>query len=199
MKKLSILIALCMLLTVGGVYATWIYSEGQIDTQFKGFSSGMGGIDHEGNSGLYEFTLNGLSFTVEPNTQKDKITTIVWAENGTMTLTFTPKGDITDAMLAKALNATLTVEFAAADVAGGTYDNQTIFTINPDYKIELTADDWQEQTSENGTYYTYTITKDTMADSISVGSFHLPTEDEYHAFSTAMQSVKFAVRVTPAA
>ena len=27
MKKLSLLIALCMLISIGGVYATWVYSE----------------------------------------------------------------------------------------------------------------------------------------------------------------------------
>ena len=113
MKKLSLLIALCMLLTVGGVYATWIYSGNQISAQTEPFVSKMGGLDYTGNSGSYAFTENSLDFAVEPNNQDDKITTIAWG-TGSVTLVFTPQKDINDAMLAKALSATLTVEFASA-------------------------------------------------------------------------------------
>ena len=112
MKKLSLLIALCILLTIGGVYATWIYSGNQIDAQTTPFVSKMGGLDHEGNSGSYTFIENSLEFSVEPDAQDTKITTIVWTE-GTVKLVFTPKGDINDTMLANALNATITVELAS--------------------------------------------------------------------------------------
>jgi hypothetical protein len=154
----------------------------------------MGGIDYDGNSGLYEFTNNSLNFAVEPDSQDTKITTIAWG-TGSMTLVFTPKGDITDDMLAKALNATITVELASA--TAGTYNGTTVYTIDPDFAVELTEANW---TSHNdGAYYTYTITAATVEDAISIGEFHLPTEDEYEEFKTAIQDVKFRVKVAPAA
>jgi hypothetical protein len=194
MKKFSILIALCILLTVGGVYATWIYSGTQIDAQTEPFVSQMGGIEYDGNSGLYEFTNNSLNFAVEPDSQDTKITTIAWG-TGSMTLVFTPKGDITDEMLAKALNATITVELASA--TAGTYNGDTVYTIDPNFAVVLTEGDWTEY--DDGAYYTYTITADTVEDAISIGNFHLPTEDEYKEFKTAIQDVKFRVKVAPAA
>ena len=194
MKKLSLLIALCMLLTIGGVYATWIYSGNLIDTQTEPFVSKMGGLDHTGNSGSYSFTANSLDFAVEPDSQDTKITTIVWGA-GSMTLVFTPKGDINDAMLAKALTATLTVEQASSTL--GEYDDTDVYTIAENFKVSLTSENW---TSHNdGEYYTYTITAATIKDAISIGQFHLPTEDEYVAFKAVIQDVKFRVRVTPAA
>ena len=194
MKKFSILIALCVLLTVGGVYATWIYSGNQIDAQTEPFVSKMGGLDHEGNSGSYTFTNNSLDFAVEPDTQETKITTIVWG-TGSMQLVLTPKTDINDAMLQKALNATITVELASS--TAGEYKGETVYTIDPDFAVTLTADDW---TSHNdGEYFTYTITADTIKDAISIGSFHLPSEDDYTEFKSVIQDVKFRVKVSPAA
>ena len=194
MKKVSLLITLCMLLIVGGVYATWIYSGNQVDAQTEPFVSKMGALDHEGNSGSYTFIENSLDFAVEPDTQDTKITTIVWG-TGSMTLVFTPKGDISDAMLAKALGATLTVELASSTY--GEYNGTSVYSIDPDFAVTLTAGDW---TSHNdGEYYTYTITADTIKDAISIGSFHLPSEDDYAAFKTVIQDVKFRVKVTPAA
>lgn len=194
MKKLSLLIALCILLTIGGVYATWIYSGNQIDAQTTPFVSKMGGLDHEGNSGSYTFIENSLEFSVEPDSQDTKITTIVWNE-GTIKLVFTPKGDINDTMLANALNATITVELASS--TAGEYQGSTIYTIDPSFAVALTETDWTEH--NDGEYYTYTITADTIRDAISIGSFHLPSEDDYTEFKTAIQDVKFRVKVTPAA
>ena len=194
MKKLSLLIALCMLLTIGGVYATWIYSGNQIDAQTTPFVSKMGGLDHEGNSGSYTFVDNSLEFAVEPDTQDTKITTIVWSA-GTVQLVFTPKGDINDTMLEKALSATLTVELASS--SAGEYKGQTIYTVDSNFKVELTSASW---TSHNdGEYYTYTINAATVENAITIGEFHLPSEDDYNEFKTAIQDVKFRVKVSPAA
>lgn len=194
MKKFSILIALCVLLTVGGVYATWIYSGNQIDAQTEPFVSKMGGLDHEGTSGSYTFINNSLDFAVEPDAQDTKITTIAWGA-GSMQLVLTPKTDINDAMLQKALNATITVELASS--TAGEYKGETVYTIDPDFAVTLTAGDW---TSHNdGEYYTYTITADTIKDAISIGSFHLPSEDDYTEFKSVIQDVKFRVKVSPAA
>ena len=192
MKKLSLLIALCMLLTIGGVYATWVYSGSQIDPQTEPFVSKMGTLDHEGNAGLYTFSDNSIDFSVEPDDQATKITTIVWG-TGTITLTFTAKGDISDENLTKALNATLTVEQASATL--GTYNSSTIYTVNA-FSIVLDSSDW---TDVGGGVYTYTINASDLNGSISIGSFHLPTEDEYTDFKAAIQDVKFRVKVTPAA
>ena len=112
-----------------------------------------------------------------------------------MQLVLTPKTDINDAMLQKALNATITVELASS--TAGEYKGETVYTIDPNFAVTLTAGDW---TSHNdGEYYTYTITAETIEDAISIGSFHLPSEDDYTEFKSVIQDVKFRVKVSPAA
>ena len=194
MKKLSLLIVLCMLLTIGGVYATWIYSGNSIDSQTTPFVSKMGALGHEGTSGSYTFDQNTLEFAVEPTTQDAKITKIEW-NNGSIQLIFTPSSDITDAMLTKALNATITVELASS--TAGTFRGDTIYSVDSTHAVALTADDWTSH--NNGEYYTYTITASDIADAISIGEFHLPSEDDYNEFYTAIQDVKFRVKVSPTA
>jgi hypothetical protein len=98
-------------------------------------------------------------------------------------------------MLAKALNATITIELASS--TAGTYNGTTVYTINPDFAIELTEADWTSHNS--GEYYTYTITATEVEDAISIGAFHLPTQDEYEEFKAVIQDVKFRVKVAPAA
>ena len=196
MKKISILIALCMLLTVGGVYATWIYSGNQLASQTEPFVSKMGVLGYEGTSGSYTFTHNDLDFAVEPDDQQTKNTTIAWG-SGSMTLVFTPKKDISDVALANALNATLTVEISSS--SAGVYNEETVFSVDPGFKVVLNTEEnaWVETTNENGTYYTYTITADTIKGAISIGNFSLPTEDDYNDFKAAINDVTFRVKVTP--
>ena len=197
MKKFSLLIALCLILTIGGVYAAWIYSGTGLGAQTEPFVSKMGILDHDGDAGTYTFTNNSLDFSIEPNNQQEKITTLVWGE-GSMTLVFTPKVDISDTALENALTATITIEQASATL--GSYNGETIYTVNSDFKIVLTENSWtpHDNNADGVTdYYTYTITKANVEGSVSVGQFHLPTEDDYNEFKTAIQDVKFRVKVTP--
>lgn len=198
MKKLSLLVALALLVTVGGVYATWTYSGHSIDPQTEPFVSKMGALDHEGNSGAYSFSNNSLDFSVEPDDQMTKNTTIRWG-TGTITLTFTPKGDITPDALNKALTAVVTVEQASSSL--GEYDDTVIYDINEAFEIVHTPSHWTGHGTPNTAgvydYYTHTIEASNLESAISIGSFQLPTEVEYEAFKTAIQDVKFRVRVVP--
>ncbi len=197
MKKFSLLIVLCMLLTIGGVYATWIYSGNQVDPQTQPFISQMGDIDHEGNAGSYSFTNDGLGFAVEPTTQEEKVTSIVWNDKSVI-LTFTPKLDISDAALEDALNATIVVELAS-DTAG-TYQERTIYTIKQDFAITLNQGSWQGHDTNDDNimeYYTFVINKTNISESIEIYPFELPTEDDYADFKAIIQNVKFRLKVTP--
>ena len=199
MKKISLLIALCMLLTVGGVYATWIYSGTSLDVQTESFISALGGLQHEGSSGLYSFTNNTLKFAVEPDNQQDKNATIVWDETTSITVVFTPHGDISTQGLATALNATFTIISNTL----GTYNGADIYSINPDFAIVVTPDNWTGYGAQNadGVYesYTYTITATALkeANPISIADISLPTEDDYNDFNAANGNVKFKIQVSP--
>ena len=110
-----------------------------------------------------------------------------------MILTFDAPDDITETALDKALRATITVELISD--TPGVYDGRNIYTVNPDFYVTLSPDDW---TNNYDTTYTYVIDKNVLYGSIAIGQFHLSTKDEYELFKEEIQQVKFRVKVTPA-
>lgn len=194
MKKLSVLVALILCVTVGGVYAAWIYSGSTINAQTEPFVNKMGELRTEGEAGSYHFSENTIDFAIEPNNQDDKRTTLVWG-TGKVTLTFEAAGDITDADLAKALNASVVV--VSENIASGMYEETQIYTIVDGKKIQLTESSWQHTDGTN--IWTVTINASELEGFVTVADYHLPTADEYSAFVTAHGNVKFKLQVTPAA
>ena len=198
MKKFSLIIALCLMLTIGGVYATWIYSGNQVEPQTQQFVGQMGGMDHEGNAGSYTFINEGLEFAVEPNTQEAKETTIVWNDKS-LVLNFTPKSDISDAAKEAALNATIIVEIISENA--GIYNGQTVYSIAPDFKITLDESKWTPVDTDADDvvdHYSFVIDKSNIEGSILIEKIALPSEDDYVLFKEAIKNVKFRVRVTGA-
>ena len=66
-KKLSLLIALCMIVTVGGVYAQWVYSDSQAsaNTATRALTPGMQiAINESSSSGYFETHMRTLSITI---------------------------------------------------------------------------------------------------------------------------------------
>ena len=192
LKKINILIALCTILTICGVYATWIYTNSMVNEHEEPIVIKMSGLEYSESSGLYAFSNNTLDFAIEPSSQDDRITTLVWG-NGSMILTFDAPDDITETALDKALRATITVELISD--TPGVYDGRNIYTVNPDFYVTLSPDDW---TNNYDTTYTYVIDKNVLYGSIAIGQFHLSTKDEYELFNEELQLVKFRVKFTPA-
>ena len=50
-KKLSMLAALALCTTIGGVYAAWIYSTDSIPSGYGVSNLAIAGVDYEGNAG----------------------------------------------------------------------------------------------------------------------------------------------------
>lgn len=54
MKKLSIVVALCLCLTVSGVYATWIFTENSdVADQHEHINFGLTDVQYSGSYGEY--------------------------------------------------------------------------------------------------------------------------------------------------
>lgn len=197
MKKLSLLIALCMLISIGGVYAVWTYPGETMESQTEPFVSKMGDIGHTGSAGSYTFSGNSIDFSIEPkdNNQETKLTSIVWGA-GQVTLTFVANDNISADAKHAALNATISIVNTSATL--GEYDSQAIYTLDSTKVITLTEGSWN--TSDNQTY-TCTITAEMLKDleAISITEFALLSQDDYDLFKTANAAVRFAIKVTPGA
>lgn len=195
MKKLSLLIALCMLISIGGVYAVWTYPGETMESQTEPFVSKMGDIGHTGSAGSYTFSGNSIDFSIEPNNQDEKITSIVWGA-GQVTLTFVADANISDDAKSAALNATISIVNTSATL--GEYDSQAIYTLDSTKVITLNESSWTKVDNQT---YTYTITAQTLEGlgAISINPFSLPSQDDYDDFKTANAAVRFAIKVTPGA
>ncbi len=66
MKKLSLLMALAMIITIGGVYANWTYNEGIIQDRPHGhFTVSMGEVTHATRKGELKLDTTGVKITFE--------------------------------------------------------------------------------------------------------------------------------------
>ena len=198
MKKLTLLVALLLCVTIGGVYATWIFAGDTILPQTDPFTNKMDDVDTETSAGSYHFVNNSIAIVVEPNNNTDHMTQIRW--EGSVTLQFRANTTISDAPLAKALSAAITIE--AVDIASATYDDgegagaRQIYTLNDTFVIQLDESKWTPDASDEY-LYTYTINAADLAGAVTMDSFHLQNYDAYKAFKTAQDVVKFKFRVKP--
>lgn len=189
MKKLSILVALIVCVTIGGVYATWTYAGTEVASQQDPIINKMGEVTFSGAAGAYHVENNTLAFIVEPkeNTYDAQLTT-----SGSATIRFTPDATISDAALEDALNATITV--VGTDLAAAKYEETQIYTLNESFKITLDKTKW----TMVGNDYTYTLAASELKDSVEIGTFNLPSHDHYVAFQEVQKAAVFRINVAAA-
>ena len=193
MKKLTVLVALLLCITIGGVYATWIFAGDNIMSQTDPFVNKMGDVDTSTSAGSYHFVNNTINLIVEPESVDSYKADITWS--GEATLQFAANDTISAGPLNKALNAIITIE--AIDIDLATYNGNKIYTLNNSFKIQLSEDSWAYDNATNT--YSYKITAAALADAVSIGDFSIDNYDKYKEFKLAQDVVKFKFRVNPAA
>ena len=120
MKKLSLLIALCMLISIGGVYASWIYpGEGTSDNRNIPINVSLPTEELGGAAGVYTVEENTL--TVEIVNGGDYVPEL--SATGHILIKFTPTSGISDAALADALNGAMIFHAEYVDNAVLTQEN----------------------------------------------------------------------------
>lgn len=193
MKKLTVLVALLLCITIGGVYATWIFAGDTIMSQTDPFVNKMGDVDTSTSAGSYHFVNNTVNLVVEPENADSYDAVITWS--GEVTLQFAANDTISAEPLSRALNATITIE--AVDIDLAKYEGEQIYTLNNSFKIQLSEGSWTHDDATNT--YSYKITADALEDAVSIGDFSIDNYDKYKAFKLAQDVVKFKFRVNPAA
>lgn len=189
MKKLSILVALIVCVTIGGVYATWTYAGTEVAPQQDPVINKMGEVTFSGAAGAYHVENNTLAFIVEPkgNTFDAELTT-----SGSAVIRFTPDATISDAALEDALNATITV--VGTDLEAATYGGQKIYTLDDTFKITLDEAKW----TKDGNDYTYTLEATALKNAVAIGAFNLPSHDDYVDFQKVQKAAVFRINITAA-
>ena len=192
MKKLSILVALILCVTIGGVYATWTYPGTSVAEYKIPLTHQMAGVEFTGSAGVYQVKTNTLAYTIDQTAADDY--TPVMSLTGEVSFTFTAHENISAAALKAAKTATVTVY--TEDLALATYDSKAIFTVDPNFSLTLDENAW----TQDGNVYTYTISAADLAGAVTLNNgFYLDTHDEYTAFQNAQMKAIFRLNVKAAA
>ncbi len=186
MKKLSVLIALALVLTIGGAYAAWSYSTG-LPTDKTATGTLTMGTKVEDNSTPYgTYAVSSVpTITVEPASTTDYTTTLDPSEE-VFTVTFTPDADAPDTVKANALATQVVVTVTAA----GSYNSNPMIAAATDNRIDLT---WSE--NDDGSF-TATVTAAQIANCLDLTENVLPNPEAYNAYNTALAAVKITLTVT---
>ena len=205
MKKISLLIALCMLLTIGGVYATWSYvGSTDIIDAFAESKVTIADAVIEGTYGIYKIDSN-LVLTVDQANDNHEATLVFGSNNDQpvyLTVTFTPSVNAPKAIKDNAIESELyfgvTTSMQYKMDADGNYSESGtpvdifIFKNPGNGKLDNTFT-WTK--NDDGTF-TYTLNADALKEQISLSqTFVLDIKAEHDAFRSALAG-NIVARVT---
>ena len=176
MKKLSLLIALCMLLSIGGVYANWVYNEGLAGEAHDHVGSfGLSSATNSGSKGSLVVDASGASMTIDPygDTYNAELNF-----GGTITVTFVPDEDWLEGHANQQ-------KFWVVWALGTTNENPMAYEVPTDAgnvklftKFDTTTQKYLELTRSGDTFIG-TIQANELADLIQLNSFSLSTYSMY--------------------
>jgi hypothetical protein len=205
MKKLSVLIALMLCITIGGVYATWTYSlTDDIADAFAESKVTIADAEFVGSNGVYKITSN-LVLTVD-QANDDHETELVFSSNDAnaihLTVTFTPAANAPKAVKDNAVLSEL--YFDTTTPMTYNIDNEGNYKVDgtPTPIIKLTNaknDRFEENitwTKQNDGTFTYSLNEDQLKDQIQLSqTFVLDIKAEHDAFRAALNG-NIVARVT---
>lgn len=185
MKKISLLIALVLCLTISGVYATWVYSQSDDVADITGAKAiTMTEATFTGTYGTYSVDTSKLSMQVDPKDGTAHVTSLVIA--GDLTITFTPNTYAPDDV--KNNGVASTFAFSLSNSAWN-YDNQSIMTVDTN-KHNIS---WVK--GNNG-IFTYTISAEAIADYLTLTEFSLDTKADYDAYDKVLTNGQVVITVS---
>ncbi len=182
MKKLSVLVALMLIITVGGVYATWNYAyvTGNVDSVSRPITvklddKVMSGEDSSTDKGTISITSNNVSLVID---QDKPSYDAKWVTNGgKITGTFTPDDNATDDVK----NNGIPLQFT---LSGTNLPSELTINYAP---VNISYDDND---------FNWTITAEQIANAISLARVNLPTVEAYNAFADALDNAEFTITIS---
>ncbi len=225
MKKISILIALALIVTIGGVYATWNYQEqNAVNTDVQYFTANMDAYISQGNEkGNIRLLKNDMKITINDdyngNTQVgeneagDYIPEL--EVTGYMIFVFAPFNKAAADVIANGVNLEFMLELSNAM----TYNGKNIFNVDGSHTIIYSTDtldqtnklikvDKNDNLERLNTTYGLSLTESDdgkflaiinpadISEKISfTEDFHLTTLAAYHEFEEALGKGNFKITI----
>ena len=207
MRKLSLLIALCMLLTIGGVYAAWTYTNETIPTQIAEYDLFLTEDQTVGNYGVFEVkTSADFAMTIDPDpnvADNNHPTMLIIA--GDITIYFTPDENAPQNIVkngpATEFFFELTNNNWKFNDGDGEEDIVTLVKDSPNATHSINPTGTGEHTwtydEATGKFY-YVISNDEVVKHIQLTDFVLDTRSDYLAFKSALSNGRIKLTVQDA-
>ena len=180
-KMLSLIVCLALCLTLGGVYATWVYSQtNDVADQHQHLTLKLTEAQFSGGYGEYHLDFDNLKIEIDPVTDGSheaalKIT-------GDIILTFEPNKYAPTEVKTGAVETTWNFG-TSIDQTTWTYNGQQIFDVDTT-PTTITSAEWGSP-DENGVF-TYVIPASTIAQKIQLANtIVLDTKSDYDTFAGA--------------
>lgn len=185
MKRLSILIALVLCVTIGGVYATWVYSQSDDVADITGAKAiSMTEATFTGTYGTYHVDTSGLSLTVDPKEGTTHTTAL--KISGNLVVTFTPNTYAPVEVKENGVPSTFAFSLSNADWK---YDGTNLITVD----TALHNITW---TPDGSGAFTYTISAAQLANYITLTEYTLDTKADYDAYDAALTNGQIIISIS---
>ena len=203
MRKISTIIALALIVTIGGVYAAWSYSQGAAAGSEITREINMAQVNTSGNKGTITATPSNFAFLVDDIGEKDYVAALTGT--GELTVNFTPNAGSDAALATNGIKmiATVTVKYTgttAPTYTGVDASGQTV-TVVP---VQSKANNTIVLTGE-GTALTATLTAEQILGAIdfcydttanTTVNLKLPTKASNDAFHNVLKNYTIVINIT---
>ena len=188
MKKLTLLLALIVCVTVGSVYAAWICTGSTVSTADRTLSHGMATATTDGDIGTLKVVHNDIDIKIDQTAVGDYRANLVIT--GSIQVSFTPNDGapadaVNNAVPADAVNNAVPAQIAlyAKNTDTNLYEGSPIYVVNGG-PVDLS---WEKQA--DGTFLA-TVDAATIDSMLDLGAeFVLETHAKWQAFHDLEENV----------
>lgn len=186
MKKLSLLVAMILCITIGGVYATWTYTQNtDVADEAININMNLTDVVYSGSYGTYKVDTTGLNLAIDPKAETTHITALY--ATGNIVITFTPNSVAPSDVKENAVKSTYTFTLANPNWK---YDGKDVVTVNHTEKHDIV---WVD--NEDGTF-SYTISASDFMKHVSLTEFELDTKVKYDAYNAILGTGSIVITVS---
>lgn len=179
MKKISVLIIMALIVTIGGVYATWNYAQSAASADPVQSVVTLTDKVVDTPKGTIEVDASGLIFEID-DTNGDYVAELV--VDGEIEITFTP-ADGADENVAQ---HGIALQYVLSVTENWKYEGTQIFTVDTNPVV----------LNNGNATLTATIDADEIASMITLGNISLPTADDYDAFEEILKNGGISITVS---
>ena len=170
-----------MCVTIGGVYATWNYAQGNVTARTKFFDAGTIITDKVVTTDKGNITIDPANLKITIHDEDNDLRGEMKME-GYVTVTFTPNQGADSNVATNGV----ALKYVLGTTNNYTYESAAIFT------VDSTA---QSLGTVNGSI---NIPAAQLQELISLNALHLPTVEDYDAFKLALHSGSITITVSEA-